>query len=142
MKKGIVLFLLVFSCTAVSSDKLADQAIDCEQAMNTLEINRCAANELSAAELELKRYLSASLERHYFDPSLVAAINSAQAAWQAYKNAHCDAVYTQWREGSIRGVMTLACKTSLVKQRSHELWENFLTYADSTAPVLPEPYLD
>lgn len=109
--------------------------------MNTLEINQCAANELKAAQLVQARYLEASLERHQDDPSLVAAINAAQAAWEGYMHAHCDAVYTQWREGSIRGVMTLDCKTSLVKQRSYELWENFLTYMDSTPPDLPEPLL-
>ncbi|MDE0552455.1 hypothetical protein OU793_24315, partial [Vibrio sp. VP6] len=61
---------------------------------------------------------------------------------QAYMSSHCDSVYTQWRDGTIRGVMAISCKTKLTKQRTHELWENFLTYMDSTPPVLPEPSVE
>jgi len=113
--------------------------IDCENALNTLEINQCAAIELQTAEQQLETYLQASFEHNAEDPILVEAIKRSQADWSTYMTAHCDAIYTQWRDGSIRGVMALSCKTELTKDRTHQIWANFLTYMDSTPPVLPEP---
>ncbi|MBM6550881.1 lysozyme inhibitor LprI family protein [Marinomonas ostreistagni] len=129
--------LLSVSCAANSSD--TEVTIDCETAYTTRDMNQCAAQTLAESEQVMQRYLDASLERHQQDPELVQAIELAQQRWQQYRSAHCDAVYTQWREGTIRGVMTLSCKTELTEQRTHALWSNFLTYMDSTAPVLPEP---
>lgn len=138
MKKLLSIVLLTFMPFVSSA---SDDVVDCENAMNTLEINHCAALELESAQLELEKYLAASFEHNSYDAELVSSIKSAQESWQAYMTAHCDSVYTQWRDGSIRGLMALSCKTKLTKQRTHEVWENFLTYMDSTPPVLPEPKL-
>ncbi|MCY9863092.1 DUF1311 domain-containing protein [Vibrio coralliirubri] len=138
MKKLISALIAV--CFSFSA--LADEGVvDCENAMNTIEINQCAAIELESAQAELDKYLAASFEHNAYDAELVASIKKAQESWQAYMTAHCDSVYTQWRDGSIRGIMALSCKTTLTKQRTHEVWANFLTYMDSTPPVLPEPKL-
>ena len=115
---------------------------DCDHAMTTIEINQCAAIELDSAQVELERYLKASIEHNADDKALVAAIEQAQQDWQAYISSHCDSVYTQWRDGTIRSVMAISCKTQLTRQRTHELWKNFLSYMDSTPPVLPEPSLE
>ncbi|WP_432452422.1 MULTISPECIES: lysozyme inhibitor LprI family protein [unclassified Agarivorans] len=116
-----------------------EQTIDCEKAYSTLDINYCAGIELDLAEQQMQRYLATSLKHNEDDPELLDAIKLAQQDWRKYYKSHCDSVYTQWREGSIRGVMALSCKTKLTKLRTHQLWENFLTYMDSTPPVLPEP---
>ncbi|CDT65329.1 conserved exported hypothetical protein [Vibrio coralliirubri] len=138
MKKLIsALIAVCFSFSALADGGV----VDCENAMNTIEINQCAAIELESAQAELDKYLAASFEHNAYDAELVASIKKAQESWQAYMTAHCDSVYTQWRDGSIRGVMALSCKTRLTKQRTHEVWANFLTYMDSTPPVLPEPKL-
>ncbi|OEF02025.1 hypothetical protein A136_05195 [Vibrio crassostreae 9ZC13] len=138
MKKLISALIAV--CFSFSA--LADEGVvDCENAMNTIEINQCAAIELESAQAELDKYLAASFEHNAYEAQLVASIKKAQESWQAYMTAHCDSVYIQWRDGSIRGVMALSCKTRLTKQRTHEVWANFLTYMDSTPPVLPEPKL-
>ncbi|MEZ9146781.1 lysozyme inhibitor LprI family protein [Vibrio sp. 10N.286.52.C3] len=129
------LIAVCFSFSALAYEGV----VDCENAMNTIEINHCAAIELESAQAELDKYLAASFEHNAYDAELVASIKKAQESWQAYMTAHCDSVYTQWRDGSIRGVMALSCKTTLTKQRTHEVWANFLTYMDSTPPVLPEP---
>ncbi|MEZ8946562.1 lysozyme inhibitor LprI family protein [Vibrio sp. 10N.222.54.B12] len=129
------LIAVCFSFSALAYEGV----VDCENAMNTIEINHCAAIELESAQAELDKYLAASFEHNAYDAELVASIKKAQESWQAYMTAHCDSVYTQWREGSIRGGMALSCKMTLTKQRTHEVWVNFLTYMDSTPPVLPEP---
>ncbi|MEZ8626195.1 lysozyme inhibitor LprI family protein [Vibrio splendidus] len=138
MKK--VLTVVLLTCLPLLASA-SDDVIDCENAMNTIEINQCAAIELESAQAELDKYLAASFEHNAYDAELVASIKKAQESWQAYMSAHCSSVYTQWRDGSIRGVMALSCKTTLTKQRTHEVWANFLTYMDSTPPVLPEPKL-
>ena len=138
MKKVLTVVLLTCLPLLVSA---SDDVVDCENAMNTIEINHCAAIELETAQVELEQYLEASFEHNDYDAELVASIKKAQESWQAYMSAHCNSVYTQWRDGSIRGLMALSCKTTLTKQRTHEVWANFLTYMDSTPPVLPEPKL-
>jgi len=135
LKKSFAIALTVF----VVSVSVADESLDCENAISTLEINACASIELDLAQREMEHYLQASLEHNADDPELVEAIQVAQKDWQAYYTSHCSSVYTQWREGTIRGVLTISCRTTLTKQRTHELWKNFLTYMDSTPPVLPEP---
>ncbi|PTO52772.1 hypothetical protein CWN94_16110 [Vibrio splendidus] len=138
MKK--VLTVVLLTCLPLLASA-SDDVIDCENAMNTIDINHCAAIELESAQAELDKYLTASFEHNDYDAELVASIKKAQESWQAYMSAHCNSVYTQWRDGSIRGLMALSCKTTLTKQRTHEVWANFLTYMDSAPPVLPEPKL-
>ncbi|UYF99196.1 MULTISPECIES: lysozyme inhibitor LprI family protein [unclassified Halomonas] len=138
MKKWLFIVLATLSLSAVADD----EALDCNNIRNTLETNRCAAIELEAAEEVLAHYLETSVEHNAADPELVEAIQAAQTQWQAYAAAHCGAVYTQWRDGTIRGVMGITCSTRLTKQRTHDLWQDFLTYMDSTPPVLPEPAIE
>lgn len=137
MKKSLIIVFASLSFCALAEEEV----IDCDTASTTIEINQCAAIELDAAKTELEKYLKASFEHNSFDSKLVEAMQLAQTDWEAYMSSHCDSIYTQWRDGTIRGVMAISCKIKLTKQRTHELWENFLTYMDSTPPVLPEPSL-
>lgn len=116
----------------------SDTAQDCENAMSTMEINQCAQLELETAEAEMHRYLVAALNRHEADATLVESIQQAQELWEGYRQAHCDAVYTQWRDGTIRGVMSLSCKKQLTQARTHTLWESFLVTMEGES-LLPEP---
>jgi len=114
-------------------------ALDCQQAYTTIEVNQCAQQELLSAEKKMQRYLAQSIAQ-FRDDSLVAeSIEQAQHAWLAYRKTHCDSVYNQWRGGTIRTVMAIACETKLTQQRTRELWLNYLTFMDSTPPILPEP---
>lgn len=135
MKKWLLILLATLSLSAVADD----EALDCNNIRNTPDTNRCAAIELEAAEDVLTHYLETSIEHNASDPELVDAIKVAQKQWQAYAGAHCGSVYTQWRDGTIRGVMGITCRTRLTKQRTHDVWQDFLTYMDSTPPILPEP---
>jgi uncharacterized protein YecT (DUF1311 family) len=135
MQKSISIALMTISCSTVS----AEVDLSCVDPINTLMVNHCATNELKVAKAELAHYLQASLEHNSNDPALLKSIKKAQQDWQIYATSHCDSIYTQWREGTIRGAMTINCQTQLNKHRTHELWANFLTYMDSTPPVLPEP---
>lgn len=114
-------------------------SLECNKASTTLEINYCAKMKLDKAEAEMQRYLKQSIAQYTADSDVVESINIAQSAWQTYSKSQCDSVFTVWRDGTIRVVMTLSCKTKLTQQRTHELWSQYLTYMDSSEPVLPEP---
>ena len=129
--------LLAAFCFSVSAT--AEQQIDCNNAYTTIEINHCAKMELNRARSIMMEYMAASIEQHVNDPALAADIESAQADWNAYLKSHCNAVHTLWRQGTIRGAMTIACKTRLTRQRTHDIWTSFLADIGSNLPVLPEP---
>ncbi len=101
MKKWLLIMLASFS-SVVSAE---NESLDCKNAMNTFEINQCASMALDSAQAELTKYLEASFEHNVKDPDLVSAIQVAQKDWQSYMSSHCNSVYTQWRDGSIRGVL-------------------------------------
>ena len=131
----VITFLLMSVCsfTAMAT------SVNCDKAFNTLEINYCAKVELDNAEAEMQRYLDKSIAQYTADTNVVESINIAQSAWQSYSKSQCDSVFTMFRDGSMRVVMTLSCRTKLTQQRTHELWSQYLTYMDSSEPVLPEP---
>jgi uncharacterized protein YecT (DUF1311 family) len=135
MNKYLAIVLVVFSMSALASE----EQIDCGNVVSTLDINQCASIELDLAQAELIKYLAASYKHNDYDTELIEAIKLAQNDWQTYSTSHCDSVYTQWRDGTIRVVIAISCKSDLAKQRTYEIWQNFLTYRDSTPPVLPEP---
>lgn len=135
MNKYLLIALVCVSFPTVAAKK----GLDCDNLRNTLEIKDCAALTLTSAQDELSKYLTASVEHNKDDPKLVQAIDQAQQDWEVYMKAQCNAVYTQWRDGTIRNVMALDCKTQLTKERTHDIWMHFLTYTNNMPPVLPEP---
>ena len=131
----IWIFLIAF----FSFSAMAEEDIDCDKAWTTLAINQCMYKDLVTAEKVLDKYLAKSLERYLEDDVSVASIKKGQEAWLNYREEHCGAVYDTWRDGTIRTAMGLGCKLELTHQRTIVLWHSFLTYVDSTPPLLPEP---
>ena len=110
---------------------------------NTLEVNACLAGKVKTAQERLDRYVQAALERYGSDEPGDAAIRlgitASQDAFEAYRSIECDAVYENWKEGTIRGAMGATCAIGLTDQRTHVVWEHWLRYMDSTPPILAEP---
>ncbi|RXJ73285.1 hypothetical protein CS022_10765 [Veronia nyctiphanis] len=136
MKNNYVALFSFFICFHVYA---GETSIDCDKAISTYDLGQCALKEVEQAEQQLEKYLAEALVFNQEDKELVASIKVAQEKWQVYAKSHCDSVYTQYRQGSIRGMMALDCKKMLIKRRTHDIWSNFLTYMDSSPPVLPEP---
>lgn len=107
----------------------------------TQDVEQCLAAELSRADAELNRYYAAATKRltEQQDTTALAKLRAAERAWIAYRDAECDAVYESWGQGTIRGSMNLGCQIDVTKARAATLWQNWLTYADSTPPILPKP---
>lgn len=97
----------------------------------------------SDADAELNRYYAAAMERLKDQGEDYAKarneLRDAQRAWIKYRDAECGAVFTSWYPGSIARTMAGQCVDELSRARTHAIWANWLTFADSTPPVLPEP---
>ena len=126
----------------------------CPDAATTLEMNACFAEKLSQADARRKQYFAAaiareeeSIEASQDDASAqtmapsetIAQMRASKAAFEVYRDAECGAVWETWKTGTIRGVMSLTCRIAMTDERTRTIWSNWLTYIDSTPPVLPEP---
>lgn len=135
------LFIALVLQTSAATD------VDCDRAANTQEINACAARDLAREEARMDRYLAAAHARLDEDmagttgePGFGPAwLDASQSAWAAYADIRCRGVYDRWKGGTIRTVMGLGCRIELTRQRTHDIWTDYLTFADSTPPILPEP---
>jgi uncharacterized protein YecT (DUF1311 family) len=121
---------------------------DCAETMTTLQMNACGALDVARAEEQMFRYLDVALDRaEETDAEGVGSVpvetarylEASQVAWAAYADQACQAVYEYWKGGTIRGIMWQGCRIELTEQRTHTIWANHLTHADSSPPVLPEP---
>jgi len=137
MKYFILFVLLFYSSLGYSRDE-----IDCNNAYTTMDINQCLYLELKNEETSLDEYFEKSIERYSSDKIVIDSIKKAQQDWVTYRKAHCNSVYLKWRSGTIRGAMSNSCSIKLTKQRKHTIWATYLTYMDSTPPVLVEPGLN
>ncbi len=117
-------------------------AIFCRNA-TTIELDACLAAEVAKATTVLDRYRAAARARITADtatsPSVLPAFDAADAQWRRFAEAKCRAVYTLWEGGSIRGAIAATCQIRLARLHTHELWGEWLTYMDTTPPILPEP---
>ncbi len=113
----------------------------------TPEVNACGAEYAGRADRELARYQAAVRERLAAeakdDPSntktTLAAFEASQKAWEAFRKAECDAVYDWWSGGTIRGAMYEGCLRSETKARTEQIWRVWLSFEDSTPPLMPKP---
>ena len=115
----------------------AKGGFDCDG--TTLDMNDCMIGILDRAGERKDRYLAAAMARHEDRPELAAMIRKGDAAFEAYREAECRAVHKDWEEGTIRTIKALSCEIALVDERTHTIWQTWLTYMDGTPPELPEP---
>lgn len=93
------------------------------------------------ADAELNRYYAAAIGRLKDDGDEKSriALRDSQRAWIKYRVAECGAVYERWYPGSIARTMAAECVEQLSRTRTVAIWSHWLTYVDSTPPILPRP---
>ena len=111
----------------------------CPDAMNTPDMNACAAAMLARSEKRHSEYLAAAVAKNDYDEAVAPMIAEADVAFMAYRDAECAALYESFGGGTVRTMMVILCKADQTDARTHTIWENWLTYADSTPSMLPEP---
>lgn len=130
----------------------SDEPVICVRDGDTLQMNACATEDLSAEDARMQRYLEAAMTRAREGDAgsgefggartnQAAWLAASQRSWAAYADIRCEGVFDQWKGGTIRTFMVVDCKIEAARQRAHDIWADHLTYADSTPPVLPEPVL-
>lgn len=132
-----ILFLFLFHLSALGFDD--DGRPDCTNPITTNEVEICIAIETEIADENLSKYLQAARQRFAEDSDWLSLLDDSQVKWTAYRQTYCDSIYQFWIEGSIRGAKYSQCMKALSKLRTHVIWKDYLTYADSTPPILPEP---
>lgn len=121
---------------------LAQTPPECVDPQSTLDMNACVRAELDAETARMDLYFETALEQAVARPDArarVIGLQAAQRAWEAYAGIVCDDVLDRWRDGSVRTVMHLGCRSQMTRERTRVIWREHLTFADSTPPVLPEP---
>lgn len=111
----------------------------CDNVKTTIEGIECRTKQMQTADDRLQRYLQAATlraEQLGLDPK---ALITEQVLWRHYRDQHCGNVYRSWGGGTIRHDMSAQCLLRLTRMRTYEIWAAYLTFMDSTPPVLPDP---
>lgn len=112
-------FLLVFVPVA----SLADPVLECTGASSQVEIGACVqqaeANVNAAIETayELAAQSARELDEVTGREVSAPALEAAQAAWSAYRDAQCEAVGASFGGGSGTGIAITACRIELGRVR-------------------------
>lgn len=117
----------VIAASLLASTALADPTLECGQAASQVEIGTCVGDMLNrvddALDVALKIATAAATElddvteRDVYAPALAAS----QAAWDAYRDAQCEAVGASFGGGSGTGIAIDACRVELGRARIAEL---------------------
>ena len=116
------LFLLLCLPSIVS----ADPATECGGS-SQVDIGACVADTLQRVDATIDTYLgfamrsAEELDEVTARPVTVPALEAAQAAWTAYRDAHCDYVGATFGGGSGTGIGINSCKIVLGRERAEEL---------------------
>ncbi len=110
---------------------------------NTLAINECLMQKIEASEERLDSYLS-KIQKKYAsdDPHMTSLLGESQTVWRNFREKFCRSVYQEFAEGTVGNSIYARCMLQQTDRRTHDLWEWYLTYWDSTPPDLPEPPID
>jgi uncharacterized protein YecT (DUF1311 family) len=79
----------------------------------TPEMNACMAERLDRAEKRLHTYRQKAIERHTHEVRRTGRSSATP-------------VYEDFKEGTIRGIMTLGCQLRLTNERTRAVWANRL----------------
>ncbi|MFZ6655222.1 lysozyme inhibitor LprI family protein [Undibacterium sp. TJN19] len=129
---------LPLACT-LTLNLPAHAEILCQASKTTVEEQQCMIAELAKADKKLVTYLQTARAQLAKTSDSKLNLDEAQKAWEQYRTTHCADVYTYWAEGSIRYRQSAQCQIDLSQQRTHDIWKAYLSFADSTPPVLAEP---
>lgn len=112
--------------------------------VTTVEVNACLSARFTESDAELNRYYERAVERVRKESGSKTAqgLAKAEQSWIAYRDAECRSVFDYWSEGTIRVSMELDCRIRLTRLRTYAIWRDWLTYLDSTSPLLPRPEVE
>lgn len=106
----------------------ADPSLECSvSASSQVEIGACVGEMLANAEQAMELALgfaeasAAELDGITGREMVVPALKAGQAAWQAYRDAHCEHVGSTFGGGSGTGIAINSCRVELTRARTAQL---------------------
>ncbi|WP_171132108.1 MULTISPECIES: lysozyme inhibitor LprI family protein [unclassified Ruegeria] len=105
----------------------ADPTLECSDASSQVEIGACvrdmelAVNDAVEAALGIAQSSAQELDEVTGREVALAALVASQAAWNAYRDAQCEAVGASFGGGSGTGIGITACRVELGRTRVDEL---------------------
>ncbi len=116
----------VIFCMGLPGHGLADPATECGGG-SQVEIGACVSETLARVDATVDIYLGFAMrsaeELDDITGRMVAvpALEAAQDAWLAYREAHCDFVGATFGGGSGTGIAIESCKIELGRDRAETL---------------------
>jgi len=106
----------------------------CDTTLAPAALRHCASEELDAAKRDLNRYVQEARRV----ATNRALLDSAQGAWEHFRDVACRAAEDQYRGGTAKPVVVLRCLRDLTRRRVHEVYEHYLR-AGKSALAEPAP---
>lgn len=114
----------------------------CGENKITLAINECLMQKVEVSEQRLAAYLSRIQKKYSDEPKTLSLLDNSQSMWRSFRKEFCRSVYQEFAEGTVGNSIYARCNLQQTDRRTHDLWEWYLTYWDSTPPDLQEPLMD
>lgn len=119
---------LILSVVVLGTGAAADPSLECSlSAGSQVEIGNCVAaveksvDQVMAQALGYAQASAADLDSITARAVSVPALEAGQAAWSAYRDAHCDFVGSTFGGGSGTGIAITSCRIELGRDRIDEL---------------------
>ncbi|TWD51512.1 lysozyme inhibitor LprI family protein [Pseudomonas sp. SJZ131] len=93
------------------------QAVDCDNATNQGDMNRCAAEQNKAADKELNALYQQITKRLKDNPDAKKLLVGAQRNWVAFRDSECKFSASGVDGGSVYPLIYRNCTTNLTQQR-------------------------
>jgi uncharacterized protein YecT (DUF1311 family) len=124
-----VKFRLVALLVLAASPAMAQDEVDCTNAVTQYDMNYCAEKDFEAADDELnavwKDARKAAKEIDDAQPDELKgadkALLAAQRGWIAYRDGRCELAGFEARGGSMEPQLVSGCKAELTRTRTREL---------------------
>ncbi len=125
MKRTIVCALLVASCVTLAFAKTQKQRQiqPCESRGSQAEASACAHEEYKAADAELNKNYGQLAG--VLDAEDKASLKESELAWIKYRDSTCVFESSQYKGGTMRGMIESFCLARVTKARTAELKDQF-----------------
>ena len=106
----------------------------------TVQVNACLNARLEQSDAALNRYYETALKRIRREHAgkVAQEFVKAERSWIAYRESECTSAFDRYG-GTVRISIGLDCRIRLTKLRTYTIWRDWLTYPDSTPPLLARP---
>jgi uncharacterized protein YecT (DUF1311 family) len=113
-----VIFAVLFGGQSIASPTLA-QTINCDKAVNTIEINECAGRAAKAADRKLNQVYQQL--RPKLSSKQRQRLTQAQLEWIKFRDRTCEYEAGEWEGGTGANAAYSSCLARVTTQRTADL---------------------